>query len=719
MDCRPHGRQTRLTSSSYVSFWHFSEASLAASEGRDTDALREYRAALEADAASTEALRAIAALAEKTGAADEAGKALLALLAVGGDALAAQERASIYARLGGLRRAAGDADAAINFYEKAAQAGAPDRALLDTLADLYRAREDWNAVVRVLRALASLGDREDGYRAWMEVGDLLCEKLGDRVRATEAYRKATDARPKGFMPLHRLLELATERRDWPEALDVLARLASIEEDRERRAKYWYSAAVILRDEIGDESGAVDKFEKTLDDDSQRAKAFAAIKAIWQKRGRAVELGRAYERQIQRLGDAPATVEARAQLWHDLGLARREELGDLDGAIAALEEAARLDPAHLDRGRLLAEIYVETGPERLGRAIEAAHAQIRLDPYRLEGWRLLERLYDERGQPERADRVAAALALLGRAVRTSDRVDEAAHATGCAPPLRRRVDQELFERCIRHPDQDPCASAVFAAIAQVGATMTARPPEAYGLAGLAPLDLASDDRPLSRALRDVAPLLGVPLPPLYLDEAARGLRLANPRNGAGAKLALVAGIDVACAEGETESLFEAARGLALVRPESLLAWAVPLVPALRGLFWGAARLVRDDLAAPAGVPEVERIAAHLRSRLPPDAIAAIAKAVGELDPRAEPDLGRWLGAVELTAARAALAITGDLVVAARIVASDPPGRHSLSAKERLRELLLYAVSEAYFEADEHLHGDPGGVSVAGADDAASS
>jgi hypothetical protein len=52
-------------------------------------------------------------------------------------------------------------------------------------------------------------------------------------------------------------------------------------------------------------------------------------------------------------------------------------------------------------------------------------------------------------------------------------------------------------------------------------------------------------------------------------------------------------------------------------------------------------------------------------------------------------------VELTAARAGLLLSGDLEIAKKIIAAEQQLPGDLTPQEKLKELLVFAVSDAYF------------------------
>jgi hypothetical protein len=62
---------------------------------------------------------------------------------------------------------------------------------------------------------------------------------------------------------------------------------------------------------------------------------------------------------------------------------------------------------------------------------------------------------------------------------------------------------------------------------------------------------------------------------------------------------------------------------------------------------------------------------------------------------------WRSATDLTANRVGLILCNDLETAARLVATEPGAMTTLAAKDRLRDLLAFSVSEGYFAVRRHL------------------
>ena len=90
-------------------------------------------------------------------------------------------------------------------------------------------------------------------------------------------------------------------------------------------------------------------------------------------------------------------------------------------------------------------------------------------------------------------------------------------------------------------------------------------------------------------------------------------------------------------------------------------------------------------------------------------------------KGEADIHKWANAVDMTATRMGFLICNDLEVATRIVQTEPVSIGVADPKEKIRDLVLWSVSDEYFALREHLglvigQGNLGGrpVSVPAAD-----
>jgi len=102
-------------------------------------------------------------------------------------------------------------------------------------------------------------------------------------------------------------------------------------------------------------------------------------------------------------------------------------------------------------------------------------------------------------------------------------------------------------------------------------------------------------------------------------------------------------------------------------------------------------------------DVTPLVTYLRRALPAPVALEIAALGRKLVEARGPnvDLARWSAAADLTAARAALVVTGDLETALSVVSSQPAAPSALPSKERMKDLIAFAISEHYFTCRHQL------------------
>ena len=101
-------------------------------------------------------------------------------------------------------------------------------------------------------------------------------------------------------------------------------------------------------------------------------------------------------------------------------------------------------------------------------------------------------------------------------------------------------------------------------------------------------------------------------------------------------------------------------------------------------------------------EAKKLAAALQKQVP----GPLLEQVGDWSSRLSGRVGNglissWRAATDLTANRVGLIVSNDLETAAKGIATEGASLSSMSVKERLRDLLAYAVSEPYFQVRRHL------------------
>ena len=143
--------------------------------------------------------------------------------------------------------------------------------------------------------------------------------------------------------------------------------------------------------------------------------------------------------------------------------------------------------------------------------------------------------------------------------------------------------------------------------------------------------------------------------------------------------------------EPAAAFLLAKKLALFRPERYAIAVLGSVPRLE------AALAAGRIACGLGPGSPDKLAAQIQKLLP----AAARDHAAALLERAEGNVLAWVSAADLTANRVGLVVSAHLPAAARAVATEKSPLTSLSAKDRLLDLVAFAASEEYFAVRRHL------------------
>jgi tetratricopeptide (TPR) repeat protein len=685
-------------------------ARVCAATGMLQKAVKHYRAAQAADTGKVEAALGLSSALHEIAHDQpsperwrEAQQAHRELLARHQPALADGQLVSLWYRIGTAARQLGENPKAEDAYKRALERDPLHGPSLEGLVALASARGDWRTVVSAKRDLMEAAQGEARIELMEEVGDLCREKLKDPVAALGAYLEAIELSPSSHVLLHKALELYTETRQWRRAIDMLAALATTEtEASRRRAKYHYAAAVIARDELKDVDLAIEQFQLALEDDPTNTKTFDAIDQLLRGRGDYKNLARAYRKMLKRLGDE-APVHTLLPLWTKLGEICLEELQDTESAIAALEVACSLDPDSRERHEQLAELYLEVGEPRRQDAIEELQYLVQADPDRVELYRALSNLYRDEGEIDKAFCLAQALVFLKAASPEEVEIYQKVRPQNLVLS-KRRLTEELWQKAILHGREDRHVNAIFASLIGEIATSSAQPPSAYHLASKDRVDTAHEPRPVARMVKYAANVLGVDLDPqLYLlgDGGEGGIRVANTIDRGKLAPALLVGETHVERMDERELAFELGKRLAYLRPDRYVSYAMTTLPTLETAFTAAlaAAGVRasDDVA-----PEAARLADRLVKAVPAQVLVQVAAIARKMNSDFKNGaIASWRTATDLTANRVGLILCNDLETAARRVAVETGGVSTLSAKDRLRDLLSYSVSEGYFAVRRHL------------------
>jgi tetratricopeptide (TPR) repeat protein len=628
----------------------------------------------------------------------EAAALLRAMLGLHRAALPASEVRDALWRLGRCQTELGDLDAAIESYGQAKGIDPEHRPSLEALVALRAARGDWEAWVTEQEALAALGGPARG-KLWEEIGDACAERLGDAARAEAAYRKAVEVEPARRSSIGKLLAAYRKTKRFESAVEMLRARARAESDPTLRAATYHEAAKLLLVELDRPTDAAELLECCLEDAPAMGEAFEELTALREKTGDWKGLAQSYRAMLDRL-PPEAPRDLRLRLWSRLGDLALRRLLDRPLAMMAYEAAAALAPDDLPRVETLAHVYELVGPDARDKAIGAHQRLIAHDPRRTDSYLALAKLFGEIRETDKQWCVAATLYYLKK---TTPQLDELFRRLRPpqARPARHAFTDETWQRVL-HPAEDRRIDEVFALAAPFLAPPAAQSPASIGLRRRSQIDAAHDQSLPVRALIQLCQSLALPLPDLFRMEGESGqTTLLNVQHRGGPRPVLVLGPPT-LRRNSFDLVFDLVTHLAFLRPERFPKIALR-TPAALQLSLEALQALATAAGAAGESGEAAQLKAYLQRTMSPAIVARIVEAVRKLreerGPRA--DLGKWIAGSDLTAARAALVLTGELAAAFRVISSEGASLSQIPVRRRIADLVAFSVSEDYFACRRQL------------------
>lgn len=146
----------------------------------------------------------------------------------------------------------------------------------------------------------------------------------------------------------------------------------------------------------------------------------------------------------------------------------------------------------------------------------------------------------------------------------------------------------------------------------------------------------------------------------------------------------------------ELTFICGKHLTAFRPEHFIRTLFPTQAELTIMLFAGVMLAAPQQPMPADLAQSVRATAHELARfMQPVQQEGLRQVVKKwIEAGAKANIKRWNQAVELTACRAGLVLCADLEVAKKIISQEQQFPGDLPVADKLKELLLFAVSEEY-------------------------
>jgi hypothetical protein len=373
---------------------------------------------------------------------------------------------------------------------------------------------------------------------------------------------------------------------------------------------------------------------------------------------------------------------------------RDRMKQPDNAVEAFKIAAAKQPDNATEHQILAELYTAM-PGRTDDAIGEHQWLLRQDPYRVDSYQALYKLYFDARQYDKAWCLASTLVFLKKADAEQTQFFEQYRQKGPIRPSS-RLDNERWLKDLAHPEQDLVCSKIFEVLWPAVLSIRGKPDKEAGATPKYLVDPAASTVTLARTFGFVSQVLAINTPRLFLRQDVAGGLVHLPVF----PLASLCGSTLLQGFQPQDLMFVCARHLSDYRGEHYIRTMLPSNSELKTVLM--AGLVVAGLV-PANEPAIAQTVQALAPKLQAAQIDAL-RALGKrfLEAGARTDIKRWLQCVELTACRAGFLIANDLETAGRMItALGPSGPVDLPPKEKIKEIVLFSVSEEYFRLRQAL------------------
>lgn len=619
---------------------------------------------------------------------------LMKAVALGKDDLSTDEMIDIAFALGEINLALDNEKEAGVWLDKVLELAPTNEKAVDLQIAIAERRQDWPAVIRYKQTRVDAhNDPYERFSVLLEVGDIYKEKMGNVHGATAAYREALGIDPGAKVALMRLYNMYLESGAFEDALSILKSLADAEDSNEQRARVFVQMAAIYQEKMNDDVSAIQALDDALDFDPDRLEAFRAIDEILtQKKDWAAQAG-AYARMLARLkGRGNAELEYR--LTANLGEIYRSRLKDMNSAVEAYQNAAKIKPDEKRTYEILAQLF-EVQEEDTDKAVEAHRQIVALGPISKDAaasYKAMRRLYMKMNQFDKAFIVSSIM----RAMDIADEEEAKFYDDNLEPGIpwfTGTIEPARWESHLMAKDEDIVLGRTLQVIYQgIGPYLDLKELKDLGLRRKPEMDL--DQKLVFVNIYKAASKALGPIPhKVYRDDNPTGIRveyLAPP--------ALIVGSDMMTGHDEYELAFQIGRQLTFLHPMHFLA-GVKNLTELKIIMAAVFKFCKPEMEFGTGAEVVNELTRTIDRKMNQQQKNQMSKLVDDFLRRHQESLDDvfkdFFRSMEISALRAGALVSCNIPSVMNALRVEQSGFSRMERREKIEEVLRFAISEDHF------------------------
>ncbi|MEE2643509.1 MAG: tetratricopeptide repeat protein [Myxococcota bacterium] len=661
---------------------------------KDEEAMRYYQEAFRLDSTHLQTLSGMAEVAFRQEQWEQASNLLQTLQIHHGQSLEEEAKFDLLHRQGFSKLRLGDYRRALDVLTRAAELSPENETILGLIVEAYEAQERWeDAVFYRNRRAELLSDPEQRFDELITIAECYEEKLGDLRRTVEIYRRALELQPESKKLLNKLLPIYEAQAEWSEMATLLQHFAEREFNAEVKAKYYFAIGSLQRDQLQDNLLAVRSFDKALDADPKLLKAFTAIESLLVKERNFERQDRYFRKMLKRAKDNEMGSAMVFQLAQALGEINRTRLRNFGEAIKAYNIALAERPDDIGVHENIAELYEAEG--NWDRAIGQYRQLLRRNMKHIESYHKLFNLFATQSRYDEAWCIAQALTVLNQAT-PEEREFFGQYQQRSLVEIRKPLRKQHWE-LLTHEGKSHLMDSLFNQLYPYNSRAMEQSFRDFRVHKRKDLIDQNEQTPLNKIMNYVSQTTGLPRLPCYKDNdgqlGVRTMNLSQP--------ALKIGQDMLRGVGLQQLAFVLSRQLYLMTDHAFIATLDNDYESRRNRLMTVIFTFMKVLNIP--VEMSERLLESYYERIPRFEQEKLRELLVEMQANQNKHLNisLWLQSLDFTACRLGFLLCNDLSAAIQTMRDEQIPLSRATLAERIEALVLFSISDEYFQLRREL------------------